>query len=820
MLAQLSAALLSLLLAPVPQGDDLSELVRRMDQGEPSDSSAARGMLEAQGAGAAAALLEGFSGVELEARRRRAELLRLLADDASVPGVLALMADSDLEVQGSLIGFLGRQDLPGESAGARSRGLGELAERDVRPESRQRARAALGGLVQAGHPAAAEALDELIDRLPREESVLAALRLGGSPAGNARVIARVQRGFRALADPMARLQPVDDGVLAILLSEAYGAALAETPGGGESPEDRIPWVLGARHPDPTVQLAAETSLDRFVARARFLGESERIDSVLEGLQNDGYRVLRVWLQRGLQALETGKNPEDAARAARALSAVRGTSDPALDHEPAERWRWRGEVLHALAEIAADRPDGALGPLEEARRLAELRVRRRDDLSGDWAEQVRALNQRALLEVLEIVRLLASGATGSDTPVLEAARRAHTWQLRGQLRAVEASENASFGGWDVVLGYRFAPAPLLFDRGQLEAWSRERGIATHRDMLRALSTVAPGEVPGFTPFEVEDEALSSPLTDPERLELLQRIRLAQLRQLERMMGAMGRAGADPRQIAVVRAALRDLRSKIDEGEAEGYRSLLSLRTPSEVGLSVAELLREEGRVSEGRELLERMGEDLEAAGERSGMGFDDPYLQARIETGIGTALSDSGEPERAAEVLAIAVQRLEDFERSAPERGLQAAAIRQLQALRASALVSMAVNANVKLGRQEEALEHFEAAYRLRQDDFMRVLLACYRARAGRIEEARALVRDLPASPSLRYNLACTHALLGDVDEALEHLRLDLYGNHPSDGSLRRQQDWAREDPDLEGLRGDPRFELLLNSDREALSVPR
>jgi hypothetical protein len=91
---------------------------------------------------------------------------------------------------------------------------------------------------------------------------------------------------------------------------------------------------------------------------------------------------------------------------------------------------------------------------------------------------------------------------------------------------------------------------------------------------------------------------------------------------------------------------------------------------------------------------------------------------------------------------------------------------------------------------------------------MRVLVACYRARSGRADEARALIADLPESPRGYYNLACTHALLGEVAEALRYLELDLEVNRPSLAALERQKAWARGDPDLAALRGDPRFEAL------------
>jgi len=90
-------------------------------------------------------------------------------------------------------------------------------------------------------------------------------------------------------------------------------------------------------------------------------------------------------------------------------------------------------------------------------------------------------------------------------------------------------------------------------------------------------------------------------------------------------------------------------------------------------------------------------------------------------------------------------------------------------------------------------------------------------RAGRIEEGRAVLRRemeaRPGSWALAYNAACLEALAGNLDEAFRLLRRALERN--SDEIY----DYLREDSDLDRLRGDPRFEELLEGGREASAPP-
>jgi len=124
----------------------------------------------------------------------------------------------------------------------------------------------------------------------------------------------------------------------------------------------------------------------------------------------------------------------------------------------------------------------------------------------------------------------------------------------------------------------------------------------------------------------------------------------------------------------------------------------------------------------------------------------------------------------------------------------------------------------KLGRPDEAravgMEAMQIIDgRLRhdaQDARALQLGAVLAVRLGDAGRARELVqRSLVASRdtfSAVYNAACTHALLGDREQALAMLdRAITHGR----GNL----GWIEHDSDLDSLRGEPRFEAILDRPR-------
>jgi len=811
-----AALLLGALPARAQEPAEVDELWRRIDAGPEAGAEALRAAWEAlwnDPGPALEAAFGTFASAPPRGRRARAHLLRERGGSEHLPRALALADDPDAAVQRDLIGYCARRDLgPAgalERAAVLERLAGEAADDGVRT-------AATEALAELDAGPAVAALARLAGRGPIAQRVLAAQALPAVPAAWEPVRDLVAGGFA----PAGRERTPAEVLEALL--PLYGRLLADREAGGEADRDRAPLVLGLRHPAPEVQGATADAFDQLLSRLRELGEAERALRILEGLARQGLDRRVVEYHRTRLAFYPGADARAAREAARA---IRGPETVGDDPRLA-LWRFRSHYLEGLASLAL----GELGPAAEALAQAadvlDGTLGRRLDLQDRslQALHVDALQQRALVEVGRALVALAEGDSPSAGGVLEPLRQAHLLALEAQLAYARLRRDA-FSSWDSLLDTDLSPFRLLFTGVELERLGVARGLELQQLLGSGLAGVAAVEMPGFRPPAGPPDptgALGDPLRDAPRLALLREIQEARLEALDRDLDdahvrlftfqtqSPGVVPPPEMQLEIERLRRHRMRLQkvLRDAEDEGYEALLELRIPSALALWLARDLRSEGRFREARELAERMRDDLEENAAFHSFYWGTERL-AEIEMAIGSALTDAGRAREAEVELLRAVERLEDLERKLEEGGGAPRQTEGVRALRCNALVSLAVNANVKLEDPERALEFFERAYELRRDDFMRVLLACYRARSGRRDEALALLREVRPGPQVYYNMACTYALLGESARALELLERDLNENHASAGSRRRQLDWARADPDLDGVRDDPRFQRLV-----------
>jgi tetratricopeptide (TPR) repeat protein len=314
-------------------------------------------------------------------------------------------------------------------------------------------------------------------------------------------------------------------------------------------------------------------------------------------------------------------------------------------------------------------------------------------------------------------------------------------------------------------------------------------------------------------------------DPQRRDFVGQIQMARLDRLAVEMDAVGERIGDVQSSPGMRVPeaeievytrlerqRRILLQSIEQNEnGDREKVLLDLRVPGRQGLRLARGLRAAGDLPRAQELVEAFKRDLNANGISNSWYYLGQERLARADLELGSNLSDADQPLEALRWLEAGTERLQGILERLEEAGAGPAALEPYRDMLAGALVSLAVHANVRMGQPEKALAFYERAYALKQDDFMRVLLACYRARSGKEQEARSLLNSVSVAPQLFYNLACTHALLGDRELALYWLGKEFAENHPEPASLQRQKIWASQDPDLVSLRNDPAFQALVSS---------
>lgn len=740
--------------------------------------------------------------VTLGGRRARARWFDRYGATEAFDGALAALAvETDRAARRDLLHGLA---VHADGAPARAKVAAALDALDG-ASATERAAAA----VTLGGEEGAALLDRWIDAWPSPDRERAAEALGELRVGARRVEDR-------LTGPGAERLP--HGVHAELLA-AHGRWFGEDASGADAPRRRAPIELGLRHPSPQVRAAARFAVERFLLACRRLERPDRADALLAALAAAERDPRPYQARRAEHALSEGMDPAVARDAA---ARIEGTA--ALD--PSRSWAARASYYRGMAALAADDAELARESFDRAAALLDEALAERvdlalgpDDLSrpGTGEAQSGRLADRASLELARALLAIAEGRAAGDLVVLEHARRAHAYSLESQVAAA-AADGLDLGTVDLLLEADTSPTRLLFARPPHDAWPVERGFAARRELGRALASVAPFEFRGFDPVEGLPSGVADPREDPLRAHWLSELPEArrrtlreELRELERRAIDAARAGdrlppQEETEIAILRWRLDQ---EVDDPPME------DLRAPSSMSLWLAQDLRGDGRSGEARELAERLLAALEAdeLDAKTGMGLN---LAIEAQLVIGGSLTDEGRGAEAEEALKLALDRLEGLENLFLERDGGEAAAANARRRRAGALVSLAVNANVKLQEPERALAYFEEAHALAPDEAGDVLLACYRARMGQDEEAREILGRVFETPGDLYNLACTHALLGDADRALDYLERDFRENHPSAGSLRRQQEWARSDPDLASLTEDPRFEALLAASPDEL----
>jgi tetratricopeptide (TPR) repeat protein len=165
---------------------------------------------------------------------------------------------------------------------------------------------------------------------------------------------------------------------------------------------------------------------------------------------------------------------------------------------------------------------------------------------------------------------------------------------------------------------------------------------------------------------------------------------------------------------------------------------------------------------------------------------------------------------------LSLQRLADqadgwLELRLPERALELLAPLLDDAAGRPAGLMLRIRANVRLGELAAALPDLAELRRVDPtEDWVDLTEAWCRKRTGDLTGAiacleRVVVRD-PRSDIAHFNLGCYLAIAGERDRAIDEVTLACGLNDEC-------RDFARDDPDLDGLRTDPRFRQLLREER-------
>ncbi|MGK0483012.1 MAG: hypothetical protein ACJAQ3_002994 [Planctomycetota bacterium] len=807
-------------------------------------------------AAALARLLDAGSGAKAGERRELAKtVVETLRPDAGlVLEATALVGDADPVIQALAIDFMSRPDLAGIARPERTRALGSILRSGAAAAGSAATTVEVRGLAvvalgRIGDAAAAEELGRVIIEDPEGAlRVRAAKALIEAPGGTDVVLGLVRRLVDGgLFGEARRKAPVPDTAALAVLLPRYGQWLGDAT--SPSTLDLMPLVVALKAPEGEVRRAAGRAFQEALNRLATSEARGRAAALLDRLASLGIARDVVLYQQARLALSAEGDAQAALRAARELSAAGGLQlggELRLDAYESQLWVFRGHYLGGLAQLALGRGKPAERSLDLAARALDAALSERRDLltESERLVHVDLLHQRAVLEVARTLSaLIRSGAGEEVSPnfVLERARNAHERHLEGQAVYAEIRGDV-MTGWDALLGSDMSVYQLLFGRrafvnsgasrpdarGLAEPLDRARIVELQGALGRALATVAPGELPGFSLLEPVGPKgmtarLTDPLADPVRRLYLERIREARLSGIDEAISearllvqrAQERAfGIIPEPEIKELETLQRRRYAARQAADEAQRStdskwLRDLRIPGSAALWHAQDLKEEGRGLEARAIATRVEADITERGISDWWFVIGHERVVRAQLLAGSTFTDEGRGDEAERVLLRAVMRIEDIERDLSGRGASFDDLAGFRALRSTALVSLAVNANVRLLDAGKALTYYERAYELRQDEFMRVLMACYRARSGKEAEARSLLRSIRPGSGTWYNLACTHALLGDTSRALDYLEAELTQNHASVESANNQRAWAANDPDLASLRTEARFERLV-----------
>ncbi|HET6201771.1 MAG TPA: HEAT repeat domain-containing protein [Planctomycetota bacterium] len=607
-------------------------------------------------------------------------------------------------------------------------------------------------------PEVARSAFESLRRLDHPESarVLASLAGSRDPGlrrAAARALAEMPSGRGHLLDLALRVE-VEDPALLFELLPRLGAALAALEGKGTLPAPEPALSLFGRHwvdADPEVRSSAWRGFSAWVGGLTALRLPEPATSHLEWMEANGGDSLPLLDALVIQHLYVTRDDAAAVRWIERLRRAALVEGGIVGRAAAAR----AHLFQGLLDLLAGRAAAADAAFCRSSEVLE-RARRDDPAVGP----ARGGQPEGALGLLEMRRRL-----GGEASYAWRAVRLHA------LRAVNAMLHPD------VAGLR---TPEEEFRAALERLRDE--AAEGREGKLPLDPVLTDRT---GPIDV--------LTDL----LVPRGRAAE-------------AGAVFREMAALLSRLRPAEFLfVGKGEGKGEppdgppEPSFPQVEPSELPILLADFEeRVLGDRPEALRILERL---IEIQRRHGSLGV--LHLRVALER-RGGLLMRLRRGDEAKESLLSAARILETLRDRAASQGLLDEEAQRNEQL-AGLFSTLAVNENVVRGDREASIAYRKKALELEPSDFHRLLFACQLARDGKAEEAREAIAEVVPGPGINYNLACVHALLGDVETAFEYLRRDFEEKRSGGESWEADREWAWSDPDLKGLRADARFREIV-----------